>query len=260
MIRSLWIARTGLDAQQTSLDVIANNLANVSTNGFKRARAVFEDLLYQTIRQPGAQSSQSTQIPSGLQFGTGVQPISTARIHTQGSLQQTGNDLDVAINGAGFIQILLPDGTTAYTRDGSLQKDNQGQLVTSNGYPVQPNITIPADALTVTISTDGVVSVTQPGSSAVTQVGTMQVATFINVGGLQSIGENLFLETASSGAPTPSTPGSNGAGFLNQRYVETSNVNVAEELVSMIQTQRAYELNSKVVSTSDQMLARLTQL
>ena len=260
MIRSLWIARTGLDAQQTSLDVIANNLANVSTNGFKRARAVFEDLLYQTIRQPGAQSSQSTQIPGGLQLGTGAQPISTARIHTQGSLQQTGNDLDVAINGAGFLQVLLPDGTTAYTRDGSFQKDNQGQLVTSNGYPVQPNITIPADALTVTISSDGVVSVTQPGSSAVTQVGTMQVATFINVGGLQSIGENLFLETASSGAPTPSTPGSNGAGLLNQRYVETSNVNVTEELVSMIQTQRAYELNSKVVSTSDQMLARLTQL
>ena len=260
MIRSLWIARTGLDAQQTSLDVIANNLANVSTNGFKRARAVFEDLLYQTIRQPGAQSSQSTQIPSGLQLGTGAQPVSTARIHTQGSLQQTGNDLDVAINGAGFLQILLPDGTTAYTRDGSLQKDNQGQLVTSNGYPVQPNITIPADALTVTISSDGVVSVTQPGSAAVTQVGTLQLATFINVGGLQSIGENLYLETASSGAPTPSTPGSNGAGLLNQRYVETSNVNVAEELVSMIQTQRAYELNSKVVSTSDQMLARLTQL
>ena len=260
MIRSLWIARTGLDAQQTSLDVIANNLANVSTNGFKRARPVFEDLLYQTLRQPGAQSSQSTQIPSGLQLGTGVQPISTARIHTQGSLQQSGNDLDVAINGAGFLQVLLPDGTTAYTRDGSLQKDNQGQLVTSNGYPVQPNITIPADALTVTISNDGVVSVTQPGSAAVTQVGTMQVATFINVGGLQSVGENLFLETASSGAPTPSTPGSNGSGSLNQRYVETSNVNVAEELVSMIQTQRAYELNSKVVSTSDQMLSRLTQL
>ena len=260
MIRSLWIARTGLDAQQTSLDVIANNLANVSTNGFKRARPVFEDLLYQTLRQPGAQSSQSTQIPSGLQLGTGVQPISTARIHTQGSLLQTGNDLDVAINGAGFLQILLPDGTTAYTRDGSLQKDNQGQLVTSNGYPVQPNITIPADALSVTIANDGVVSVTQPGSAAVTQVGSLQLATFINVGGLQSIGENLFLETASSGAPTPSTPGSNGAGVLNQRYVETSNVNVAEELVSMIQTQRAYELNSKVVSTSDQMLARLTQL
>jgi flagellar basal-body rod protein FlgG len=260
MIRSLWIARTGLDAQQTSLDVIANNLANTSTNGFKRARPVFEDLLYQTLRQPGAQSSQSTQIPSGLQLGTGVRPVSTARIHTQGSLQQTGNDLDVAVNGAGFLQVLLPDGTTGYTRDGSFQKDNQGQLVTSSGYPVQPSVTIPSNALSVTISNDGVVSITQPGSTATTQVGTLQVATFINVGGLQSIGENLFLETASSGTPTPSTPGTNGAGVLNQRYVETSNVNVAEELVSMIQTQRAYELNSKVVSTSDAMLGRLTQL
>ena len=260
MIRSLWIARTGLDAQQTSLDVIANNLANTSTNGFKRARPVFEDLLYQTLRQPGAQSSQSTQIPSGLQLGTGVRPVSTARIHTQGSVQQTGNALDVAIDGAGFIEVLLPDGSTGYTRDGSFQKDNQGQMVTSSGYPVQPSITIPADALTVTIGRDGVVSVTQAGTAAATQVGTLQLATFVNVGGLQSVGENLFLETASSGAPTPSTPGTNGAGLLNQNYVETSNVNVAEELVSMIQTQRAYELNSKVISTSDQMLARLTQL
>ena len=260
MIRSLWIARTGLDAQQTSLDVISNNLANVSTNGYKRSRAVFEDLLYQTLRQPGAQSSQSTQIPSGLQLGTGVRPVSTARIHTQGALQQTGGDLDVAIDGAGFLQVLLPDGTTAYTRDGSLQKDSQGQLVTSSGYPVQPAITIPADATSVTIAKDGVVSVVQSGSTATTQIGTMQVATFINVGGLQSIGENLYLETAASGAPTPNTPGSSGAGELIQSYVETSNVNVAEELVSMIQTQRAYELNSKVISTSDQMLGRLTQL
>jgi flagellar basal-body rod protein FlgG len=260
MIRSLWIARTGLDAQQTSLDVIANNLANTSTNGFKRARPVFEDLLYQTLRQPGAQSSQSTQIPAGLQLGVGVRPISTASIFTQGALQQTGNSLDVAIDGAGFLQVLLPDGTTAYTRDGSFQKDNQGQLVTSSGYPLQPSITIPSNALTVTIANDGVVSVTQPGTSATTQVGSLQLATFVNNGGLQRIGENLFLETASSGTPTPSTPGTNGAGILNQTYVETSNVNVAEELVSMIQTQRAYELNSKVVSTSDAMLGRLTQL
>ena len=260
MIRSLWIARTGLDAQQTSLDVIANNLANVSTNGFKRARPVFEDLLYQTLRQPGAQSSQSTQIPSGLQLGTGARPISTANIFTQGSLQQTGNDLDVAINGAGFLQVLLPDGTTAYTRDGSFQKDNSGQIVTASGYPVQPAITIPSDATSVTIAVDGVVSITQAGSTAATQVGSLQLATFINNGGLQRVGENLYLETASSGSPTPTSPGSNGAGVLNQLYVETSNVNVAEELVSMIQTQRAYELNSKVVSTSDQMLARLTQL
>ena len=260
MIRSLWIARTGLDAQQTQMDVIANNLANVSTNGFKRAHAVFEDLLYQTIRQPGAQSSQSTQIPSGLQLGSGARPVSTARIHTQGGLQSTGNDLDLALNGAGFFQVLLPDGTTAYTRDGSFQKDNQGQVVTSSGYPVQPSITIPADALSITISTDGIVSVTQPGVAAAVQIGTMQVATFVNVGGLQSVGENLYMETASSGSPTPNTPGLSGAGVLNQRYVENSNVNVAEELVTMISTQRAYELNSKVVSTSDQMLARLTQM
>ena len=260
MIRSLWIARTGLDAQQTQLDVISNNLANVSTNGFKRARAVFEDLLYQTIRQPGAQSSQQTQVPAGLQLGTGARPVSTARIFTQGNLQKTDNTLDVAVSGNGFFQILLPDGTTAYTRDGSFQKDNQGQIVTADGYPLQPNITIPANALTVSIGTDGTVSVTQPGTAATTQIGNIQLATFINPAGLQSIGQNLFLETAASGTPTPNTPGTNGAGLVNQTYVETSNVNVAEELVTMIQTQRAYELNSKVVSTSDAMLGRLTQL
>ena len=260
MIRSLWIARTGLDAQQTQLDVISNNLANVSTNGFKCGRAVFEDLLYQTLRQPGAQSSQQTQIPSGLQLGTGARPVSTARIFTQGNLQKTDNSLDVAVQGNGFFQVLLPDGTTGYTRDGSFQKDNQGQIVTADGYPVQPNITIPANALTVSIGTDGTVSITQSGTAATTQIGSIQLATFINPGGLQSIGQNLFLETAASGTPTPNTPGTNGAGIVNQGYVETSNVNVAEELVTMIQTQRAYELNSKVVSTSDAMLGRLTQL
>ena len=260
MIRSLWIARTGLDAQQTQLDVIANNLANVSTNGFKRARAVFEDLLYQNIRQPGAQSSQQTQVPTGLQLGTGARTVSTARIFTQGNLQKTENTLDVSINGAGFFQIQLPDGTTGYTRDGSFQKDNQGQIVTSEGYPLQPNITVPADATSLTISNDGVISITQSGSAATTEIGNIQLATFINPGGLQSIGQNLFLETAASGAPTPNTPGSNGAGIVSQGYVETSNVNVAEELVTMIQTQRAYELNSKVISTSDAMLGRLTQL
>nr|MBL8412033.1 flagellar basal-body rod protein FlgG [Dechloromonas sp.] len=260
MIRSLWIARTGLDAQQTQLDVIANNLANVSTNGFKRSRAVFEDLLYQTLRQPGAQSSQQTQIPSGLQIGTGARPVSTARIFTQGNIQKTDSPLDIAVQGNGFFQILLPDGTTGYTRDGSFQKDNQGQIVTSDGYPLSPNITIPANALTVTVGTDGTVSVTQAGTTGTTQIGSIQLATFINPAGLQSMGQNLFLETASSGTPTPNTPGTNGAGIVNQGYVETSNVNVAEELVTMIQTQRAYELNSKVVSTSDAMLGRLTQL
>jgi flagellar basal-body rod protein FlgG len=260
MIRSLWIARTGLDAQQTQLDVISNNLANVSTNGFKRSRAVFEDLLYQTMRQPGAQSSQQTQVPAGLQLGTGARPVSTARIFTQGNLQKTDNTLDLAVQGNGFFQVLLPDGTTGYTRDGSFQKDNQGQIVTSDGYPLQPNITIPANALSMSIGTDGTVTVTQPGSAAATQVGSIQLATFINPAGLLSMGQNLFQETAASGTPTPNTPGTNGAGIVNQGYVETSNVNVAEELVTMIQTQRAYELNSKVVSTSDAMLGRLTQL
>ncbi len=260
MIRSLWVARTGLDAQQTQLDVIANNLANVSTNGFKRGRAVFEDLLYQTMRQPGAQTSQQTQVPTGLQLGTGARVVSTARIFTQGNLQKTDGALDIAVNGNGFFQIQLPDGTTAYTRDGSFQRDNQGQIVTSDGYPLQPNITIPADALSVSVSQDGIVTVTQPGTAAVTEIGAIQLATFVNPTGLLSVGQNLFRETAASGAPTPNAPGANGAGGLNQGYVETSNVNVAEELVTMIQTQRAYELNSKVVSTSDAMLGRLAQL
>jgi flagellar basal-body rod protein FlgG len=260
MIRSLWIAKTGLEGQQTQMDVIANNLANVSTTGFKRARAVFEDLLYQTIRQPGAQSSEQTKLPSGLQLGTGVKPVATERIFTQGNLQQTGNAKDVAIEGNGFFQVLMPDGTTNYTRDGSFQLDENGQLVTASGYTIQPAITIPPDAQTLTIARDGTVSVTQPGSSTPVTVGTLQLATFINPAGLQSLGENLYAETASSGTPSTNTPGSNGAGTLNQTYLETSNVNVVEEMVNMIQTQRAYELNSKAVSVSDEMLARLTQL
>lgn len=260
MIRSLWIAKTGLDAQQTQMDVVANNLANVNTNGFKRSRAVFEDLLYQTIRQPGAQSSQQTQVPSGLQIGTGVRPAAAERIQTQGNLQQTGNQLDVAIQGSGFFQVLMPDGTTAYTRDGAFQSNSQGQLVTANGFPIQPALTIPANATTVTIGTDGVVSVTQPGVAAPVQVGSMQLATFINPAGLQSLGSNLFQETASSGTPNTSVPGTNGTGTLNQSYVETSNVNVVEEMVNMIQTQRAYEINSKAITASDQMLQKLTQM
>lgn len=260
MIRSLWIAKTGLDAQQTQMDVISNNLANVSTSGFKRSRAVFEDLMYQTMRQPGAQSSQQTQIPSGLQIGTGARPVAAERIHTQGNLQLTGNQLDVAIQGSGFFQVLLPDGSTAYTRDGSFQMNSQGQLVTSSGFTIQPAITIPSDATGVTIARDGVVSVTQPGVAAPVQVGSLQLATFINPAGMQSQGENLYQETASSGTPSTNVPGTNGAGLLSQNYVETSNVNVVEELVNMIQTQRAYEINSKAVQTSDQMLQRLSQL
>ena len=260
MIRSLWISKTGLDAQQTQMDTIANNLANVSTNGFKRSRAVFEDLLYQTIRQPGAQSSQQTQLPSGLQLGTGVRPVAAERIHTQGNLQQTGNQLDVAINGGGFFQVLMPDGTTGYTRDGSFQRDSQGQLVTASGFPVQPAITLPANATSITIGRDGVVSVTQPGVPAPVQVGSLQLTTFINPAGLMSQGENLYQETASSGTPSTNVPGTNGSGLLSQNYVETSNVNVVEEMVNMIQTQRAYEINSKSITTSDQMLQKLSQM
>ena len=260
MIRSLWVSKTGLDAQQTQLDVISNNLANVSTAGYKRSRAVFEDLLYQTVRQPGAQSTQQTQLPTGLQPGTGVRPVATERLFSQGNLQNTANPLDVAVNGQGFFQVSLPDGTTAYTRDGSFHLDSQGQIVTSSGYTLSPAITIPANAQTITIGRDGIVSVTQPGQAAPTQVGSIQLATFINASGLQARGENLYVETASSGTPTTNTPGSNGAGVVQQSYIETSNVNVVEELVNMIQTQRAYELNSKAVQTADQMLARLTQI
>ena len=260
MIPSLYIAKTGLDAQQTNMDVIANNLANVSTNGFKRQRAVFEDLLYQTVRQPGAQSSEQTNLPSGLQIGTGVRPVSTERLFSQGNLSQTSNSKDIAVKGEGFFQVQLPDGTTAYTRDGSFQVDQNGQLVTSSGYQVIPAITVPANALSMTVGRDGIVSVTTQGQTAAQQVGQLTLSTFINNSGLESLGENLYQETQSSGAPTESTPGLNGAGLLYQGYVETSNVNVAEELVNMIQTQRAYEINSKDVSTSDEMLQKLSQL
>ena len=260
MLRSLHIARTGLDSQQTQLDVISNNLANVSTTGYKKGRAIFEDLLYQIIRQPGAQSSQQTQLPSGFQLGVGARVVATQRIHSQGALQATGNALDVAINGRGFFQVDLPDGTIAYTRDGSFQLDNQGQMVTASGYPVTGGITIPDNATTVSIAKDGTVSVTQPGSPAPSTVGQLELAYFVNPVGLQSLGENLYYETASSGAPQTGTPGTNGLGVLNQSFIETSNVNVAEELVNMIVAQRAYELNSRAITTSDQMLQRLTQI
>ena len=260
MIRSLYIAKTGLEAQQTNLDVVTNNLANVSTNGFKKSRAVFEDLLYQNVRQPGAQSSQQTQLPSGLQIGTGVRAVATERIHTQGNPQQTGNSKDVMINGSGFFQVLMPDGTTAYTRDGSFQTDNNGQLVTSSGYVLQPPITVPSNALSMTVGRDGTVSVTTPGTVAPTQIGSIQVSNFVNPAGLESLGENLYAETGASGTAQTSTPGTNGTGVLMQGFVETSNVNVVEEMVNMIQTQRAYEINSKAITTSDQMLQKISQL
>ncbi len=260
MMRSLWISKTGLDAQQTQLDVVSNNLANVSTTGFKRQRGVFEDLLYQTLRQPGAQSSQQTTIPTGLQIGTGVRAVATARIFAQGNLNQTNNSMDVAINGQGFFQVLMPDGATAYTRDGAFQVDAQGQIVTANGYPLQPSLTVPANSTTVSIGQDGTVSVRVPGQTAPQSVGTIQLANFINPAGLQALGSNLFGETAASGTANVGAPGANGAGLVSQGYLETSNVNIVEELVNMIQTQRAYEINSKAIQTSDQMLQRLSQL
>jgi len=260
MIKSLWTAKTGLEAQQLQMDVIANNLANVGTNGFKRSRAVFEDLLYQNVRQPGASSSSQDTLPSGLQVGSGVRPVATERLHSQGSLQSTGNSRDLAINGEGFFQVLMVDGSTAFTRDGSFQLDENGQLVTASGYPVEPAILIPDNALSVTVSQDGIVSITTPGNPNAEQVGQITLSTFVNSAGLQSVGENLYLETTASGPRNESVPGLNGAGRIYQSYVETSNVNVVEEMVTMIQTQRAYEINSKAVQTSDEMLSRLTQL
>jgi len=255
---ALWIAKTGLDAQQTRMAVVSNNLANVATTGYKQSRPVFQDLIYQNIRQVGAQSSENTILPSGLSLGTGVRTVATEKIFTQGNITQTENNLDMAIRGRGFFQVLMPDGTISYTRDGTFQTDAQGQLVTSNGFLMQPSITIPQNALSVTIGDDGVVSVSTPGSSAPTQIGNIQTVDFINPAGLQPVGDNLFLETGSSGAAQTGTPGLNGLGFLVQGSVETSNVNVVAELVNMIEVQRAYEMNSKAIATTDGMLQYIT--
>ncbi|CAA9892692.1 flagellar component of cell-distal portion of basal-body rod [Candidatus Methylobacter favarea] len=257
--RALWVAKTGLDAQQTRMAVIANNLANVNTTGFKKSRAIFEDLVYQNIRQVGAQSTQNTQLPTGLQLGTGVRTVATEKLHTQGNIQQTENSLDIAINGRGFLQILMPNGDINYTRDGSLKLDSTGQLVTSGGLTLEPSLTVPEDAISVTIGRDGTVSVLQPGNAAPVEVGQIQTADFINPTGLEPIGENLFRESVSSGPPILGTPGEQEYGPLLQGSLETSNVNVVEELVNMIETQRAYEMNSKAISTTDQMLSFVTQ-
>jgi len=260
MMRSLWISKTGMEAQQMQLDAISNNLANVSTNGFKSQRQVFEDLMYQNLRQAGAASSDQTVLPTGLQVGLGTRAVATSRNFSQGNLQQSSNPFDMAVQGKGFFQVQMPDGTTGYTRDGSFQVSAQGQLVTSNGYTVQPGITIPATAQSVTIGSDGTVSVVLPGQALAQTVGQLQIAGFINPSGLEPKGQNVYGETAASGTPTPGTPGTNGLGSLQQGFVETSNVNVVEELVQMIQTQRSYELNSKAIQTSDQMLEKLAQL
>ena len=259
MNQSLWISKTGLDAQQTKMSTISNNLANVGTTGFKRGRAIFEDLLYQNVRQVGAQSSQDTVLPSGLQVGTGTRVVATERLFTQGNLTKTDNALDIAIQGRGFFEILMPDGTQGYTRDGSFHINDQGLVVTSAGYQLQPPITVPADAMSITVAGDGTVSVQQPGTPAATQIGTVQLNDFMNPAGLQARGENLFMESGASGAPQPGNPGLNGLGTLAQGYVESSNVNVVEELVNMIETQRAYEMNSKAISTADQMLQYVSQ-
>lgn len=259
MNSALWVAKTGLDAQQTQMTVISNNLANVNTNGFKRGRATFQDLLYQNYGQVGGQTSVQTQSPSGLMLGTGVHIGATENLLDQGNLTQTNNNLDVAINGRGFFQIQMPNGTIAYTRDGSFQLNSQGQLVNASGYPVQPGITIPAAAQSITISADGIVDVQLAGQAAPQQVGTLTLADFINPSGLQAQGGNLFTETAASGTPQTGNPGLNGIGSLVQGSVESSNVNVVEEMVNMIETQRAYEMNSKAITTTDQMLQNLTQ-
>lgn len=255
---ALWAAKTGLDAQQTRMSVTSHNLANVSTTGFKKGRAVFEDLLYQNVRQVGGSTSQDTVAPTGLSLGTGVRVVATEKQYTQGNMQTTGNSLDMAVNGRGFFQVLLPDGTMGYTRDGDFELNPQGELVTSSGYRVQPGITIPDGVQSITVGRDGVVTAQLAGESAPTQIGTLQLVDFINPAGLQPKGENLLVESAASGAPQTGTPGLNGLGYIEQGSLEASNVNVVEELVNMIETQRAYEMNSKAISTTDQMLQYLT--
>jgi len=255
---ALWAAKTGLDAQNTQMAVIANNLANSNTTGFKADRAAFQDLMYQNVQQVGAQSTQNTQYSTGLSLGTGVKIAATEKNYSQGSVLQTGGTLDMSVTGLGFFQITLPDGTLAYTRDGSFSMDSQGNVVTASGFPISPAITIPISAQAVTVGNDGTVSVTTAGSAKPTTVGQIQLANFINVEGLQPTGNNLLVESGSSGAPQVGTPGTNGLGSLQQGSLETSNVNTVTELVNMITCQRAYEMNSKAISTTDQMLQYLT--
>ncbi len=255
MYPALWIAKTGLDAQQQRMAVTANNMANVSTVGFKRDRMVFEDLIYQKVRQSGASSSEATQLPSGLSYGTGVRPVQTQKLHTQGNLVQTNNSYDLAIQGDGFFQVQHPDGTTVYTRDGEFSLDANGQLVTANGFLLEPTISVPQDAVSVTVGSDGVVSALTAGASTPTNIGQVTLAQFINPTGLEAVGDNLYRETASSSVPQNDLPGQNGMGSLIQGSLESSNVNVVEELVNMIETQRAYEMNSKAIATTDEMLS-----
>jgi flagellar basal-body rod protein FlgG len=255
MIRALYTSSSGMQAQQLNLDTIANNLANVNTAGFKRTRVDFQDLLYQTIRTPGAVSAQGTMVPTGIQVGHGTRPVATQRIFSQGDFQQTDNPLDLVIEDSGFFQVLRPDGTTAYTRSGAFKKDGTGRIVTSDGFLLQPGITIPADATSVTVGTDGTVSVTLPGQSTAQQVGSIQLARFVNPAGLSSVGRSLFTPTQASGDAVVANPGTDGMGTLAQGFLEMSNVKVVEEMVAMITSQRAYEVNSKAIQTADEMLS-----
>jgi len=254
MMRSLFTAATGMHAQQLNVDVISNNLANVNTVGFKRSRADFQDLLYQTIKAPGAPAGEGIQIPSGIQVGLGVKPVAVQKLFTQGDFINTGNNLDLVIEGDGFFQITRPDGTTAYTRAGAFKLDRDGRMVTSDGYPLEPAITIPADTTKIAIGHDGRVAVLQAGGTTPVEIGTIEIARFINPAGLHAIGKNLFLPTDSSGEATIGAPGTEGRGSINQGFLEMSNVNVVEELANLIIAQRAFEFNSKVVQASEEMM------
>ncbi len=255
---ALWVAKTGLDAQQTRMQVVSNNLANVNTTGFKKDRAVFQDLIYQNVRQAGGQATQDTLLPTGLNLGTGVRVVATEKQHAQGNIVQTENALDMAIEGRGFFQILQSDGEFAYTRDGTFQVDADGQMVTSGGQLLQPNITVPPNTDQVTIGKDGTVTASVAGQAAPIQVGNIQLAEFVNPAGLEPLGQNLYAETAASGTPQVGVPGLNGLGQIMQGALESSNVNIAEELVNMIETQRAFETNTKAISSADQMLQFIT--
>lgn len=259
-MRSLWTATTGMSAQNLNLDVIANNLANVSTTGFKRSRADFQDLLYQIMKVPGSPTSDDTKSPTGIQVGLGVKTAAVAKNFTQGDLIQTDNELDVAIEGSGFFQVDLPNGNTAYTRAGNFKLDGDGRLVTSDGYPLQPEIVIPEDARQVTISETGVVSAILGEDTESTELGNIDLAAFVNEGGLVAVGRNLFRETDSSGVAAIGTPGSDGYGLLLQGFYENSNVNLVAEMAYMITTQRAFEINSNVVSTSDEMMQTVNNM
>lgn len=254
MIPALYSASSGMQAQQLNLDTIANNLANVNTTGFKRTRVDFQDLLYQTFRAPGTQGTQGTIVPTGIQVGLGSRAVATQRLFSQGDFQQTENPLDAVIEGDGFFQVQRADGTTAYTRAGAFKKDGNGRLVTSDGSILTPNIVIPADARNVTIGADGTVSVTLATSTTASTLGTIQLAQFVNPGGLLSVGKNLFTPTAASGAAVVGNPGANGLGTLSQGFLELANVKVVDEMVNMITSQRAYEANSKAIQTADEML------